>query len=82
MPLLAFHSLSSADGNIIIGCAAALGLLAFRYNDRAIFTERRKGIFFAPTDPLVGGLLKQLNNKHRLHDYLIEVMEKLDVMTL
>ncbi|KAI8139711.1 cytochrome P450 [Fennellomyces sp. T-0311] len=75
-------TLLPTGGTAFIACAATLGLLALKYNDRAIFTEPRKGIVFVPTDPLVGGLFIQLNNKHRLLDYFIEIMEKYDAMTL
>ncbi|KAI9491492.1 cytochrome P450 [Zychaea mexicana] len=67
--------------NATLAGAAALGLLALKYNDRALFTEKREGMPFAPGDPIFGGLIHQLKNKNRLLDDILDTMEKYNTLT-
>ncbi|KAJ8654100.1 hypothetical protein O0I10_010175 [Lichtheimia ornata] len=62
--------------------AAILGALALKYNDRAVFRERPKGVTFVPGHPLIGTLWMQLSNKHRIYDALLENFEKYDAVTI
>lgn len=62
--------------------AAILGALALKYNDRAVFRERPKGVTFVPGHPLIGTLWMQLSNKHRIYDALLENFEKYDAVTM
>ena len=62
--------------------AAITGLLALKYNDRALFDEHRKGIPHPKGVPILGNLLNISRNKHRYFEYLLEVYEQLDTLTL
>lgn len=66
-----------------VGAAAAtvLGLLALKYNDRAIFDEKREGMVNLPGYPLVGGLPKMLANKERILDLILQGFEDNDCLT-
>ncbi|KAG2226361.1 hypothetical protein INT45_000529 [Circinella minor] len=74
--------------NNITGTAAlisttVLGLLALKYNDRAIFTDRRKDIPNLPKSvPLFGVLFDQIENKNRNLDWFDDNINKLDSMTM
>ncbi|KAI8139811.1 cytochrome P450 [Fennellomyces sp. T-0311] len=61
--------------------AGILGLLALKYNDRAIFAERRTDIPFMAGEPLIGTLGFQLRNKSRLYDYMMDTFERMDTLT-
>ncbi|KAI9337428.1 cytochrome P450 [Pilaira anomala] len=67
-----------------IGGAALAGLtvLGAIYNDRAVFEETRKGIKALPGSPLVGSILMIAQNKHKLHDFLLEGFNQMDELTL
>jgi hypothetical protein len=62
--------------------AAVTGLLAYKYPDRAIFDEPRKNVLNQKGVPLLGNLLKISKNKHRFFEYMLEVYEQLDTLTL
>lgn len=62
--------------------AVITGLLALKYNDRAVFDEKREGMLYPKGVPLLGNLLNISRNKHRYFEYLLEVYESLDTMTL
>ncbi|KAI9493381.1 cytochrome P450 [Zychaea mexicana] len=62
--------------------AALLGLLALKYNDRAVFTERREGIPNVPGMPLFGLMFEQIAKKDRFLDFFLEKVEHMDVMTM
>lgn len=68
----------------IIGVAAAatLGVLALKYNNRAIFYEPPEGIPMIEGHPLVGTLISQILNKDRAHDSDCEAFERLNTLTL
>ncbi|KAI8139709.1 cytochrome P450 [Fennellomyces sp. T-0311] len=69
-------------GATVAAGTAILGLLALKYNDRAIFTERREGIPFVRGDPLVGSLFQQLKNKDRVLDNILDMVESHDALTV
>ncbi|KAI9492576.1 cytochrome P450 [Zychaea mexicana] len=58
-----------------------LGLLAIKYNDRAIFDERRTDLPFITGEPLIGTLGMQLRNKDQLYEYQTYTLERLDTLT-
>ncbi|KAI9260881.1 cytochrome P450 [Helicostylum pulchrum] len=60
---------------------AITGLLAIKYNDRALFDEKREGIPSPKGVPILGNLLNISRNKHRYFEYLLEVYEQLDTLT-
>ena len=82
------NDLLSATTNNIAGTSAlittaVLGLLALKYNDRAIFTDRRNDIPNLPKSvPLFGILFDQIANKERNLDWFNENITKLDSMTM
>ncbi|KAI9484494.1 cytochrome P450 [Zychaea mexicana] len=65
-----------------LACAATLGLLVLKYNDRAIFTERPKGAPFEHSLPLLGSLLDVIKHKDDFHDMFLHLMEKHNTMTI
>ncbi|KAI7851601.1 cytochrome P450 [Circinella umbellata] len=62
--------------------AAILGFLTLKYNDRAIFTERRDNIHSASGLPLFGIMFEQISKKERFLDFFIEKMNETDNMTM
>ncbi|KAI9488566.1 cytochrome P450 [Zychaea mexicana] len=58
-----------------------LGLLALKYNDRALFHEARDDMPRVKGDPIVGGLFRQLANKDRTYDQQCQHFERLDTLT-
>jgi fatty acid omega-hydroxylase len=62
--------------------ASLVTLLAIKYNDRPAFYEHPKDIPYNGGLPLVGNLPELINNVPRLHDYVLELFEKLDTLTL
>ncbi|KAI8139710.1 cytochrome P450 [Fennellomyces sp. T-0311] len=82
MPSLNLNDSLSVVRVAAVVSAATVGLLALKYNDRALFTEKREGIPFAKGKPVVGGLIHQLQNKDRILDDFLETMEKYDTMTV
>ncbi|KAI9252952.1 cytochrome P450 [Phascolomyces articulosus] len=75
------ESVQSIGGAVAIVCATTLGLLTLKYHDRAIFTERPKGIPFESGAPLFGSLFEQIKFKDTVHDATVYMMEKHDTMT-
>lgn len=61
---------------------AGVGLLSAIYNDRAVFDQKREGIKTQPGWPLVGNLPALVQNKDRIHDFLLGGFDELDKMTL
>ena len=59
-----------------------LGLLALKYNDRAVFTKRRDDVPFIKGDPLVGNLLHTIATVDIIYDDITENFEKLDTLTM
>ncbi|CDH56403.1 predicted protein [Lichtheimia corymbifera JMRC:FSU:9682] len=82
--LLSNSNINVSDiGRIATATAAtALGLLTLKYNDRAIFRERREGIAFAKGDPLVGSLFRNIMGKDTAYDNQVNKFEELDTLTL
>ena len=80
---LTFDNKSIAQLAMIAAGAATsiIGLLALKYNDRALFYEHRAGIPPMAGEPLIGSLGLQLRNKSWLHDYLMFTMERLNTLT-
>lgn len=62
--------------------ATTLGFLALKYNDRALFQERREGVPFVKGDPLVGGLFRNIIYKNTAYDNHVNRFEYLDTLTL
>ncbi|KAI9259636.1 cytochrome P450 [Phascolomyces articulosus] len=62
--------------------AAILGLLTLKYNDRAVFTERRNDIPNASGLPLFGIMFEQVAKKERFLDFFMEKMSETDGMTM
>ena len=61
--------------------AAILGLLAWKYPDRAVFDEHREGIVCQPGYPLVGGLPTIVRNKEKMHDLFMTGFELSGALT-
>ncbi|KAI7855016.1 cytochrome P450 [Circinella umbellata] len=59
-----------------------LGLLALKYNDRAVFTKRRDDVPFIKGLPLVGNLFRTIATVDIIYDDLTESFEKLDTLTM
>ena len=59
-----------------------LGLLALKYNDRAVFTKRRDDVPFIKGAPLVGNLFHTIATVDIIYDDLTESFEKLDTLTM
>ncbi|KAI8144359.1 cytochrome P450 [Fennellomyces sp. T-0311] len=78
-----------SEGNQIARIAAAtggvaaltLGLLALKYNDRALFHERRDDIPRIKGDPIVGTLFRQIKEKDWAYDRQCRDFERLDTLT-
>lgn len=70
------------------GTIAALSTLAVitgllvKYPDCALFDGHRENIPHIKGDPLIGNLRAVSKNKNRYFEYLLEVYEELDTMTL
>lgn len=64
--------------------AAIAGLLALKYPDRAIFDEHRENVPHPTkgTVPLLGNLLNVSRNKDRYFEYVVDLYEQLDTLTL
>lgn len=69
---------------VTLSGAVLLGLLALKYNDRAIFSEKPDDrIPRTPgTQPLVGDLFTMIAAKNRMYDYLTECFENLNTLTM
>ncbi|CAO3607788.1 unnamed protein product [Cunninghamella blakesleeana] len=61
--------------------AAVLGVLAYKYPDRLVFTESREEIPTFDTYPLIGITPRILMNMNRVQDYFLEALERYDVLT-
>ncbi|KAI9253973.1 cytochrome P450 [Phascolomyces articulosus] len=80
---LLMTSANNIGGTVALISSAALGLLAFKYNDRAIFTDRRDDIpHHIPGVPIFGALFDQVANKDRILDWFKENIDELDTMTM
>ncbi|KAI8150421.1 cytochrome P450 [Fennellomyces sp. T-0311] len=66
----------------LAGIAGGLGLLALKYNDRAVFAARRDDIPSIRGIPLFGILFQQVANKDRFLNYLLEKFDELETMTM
>ena len=73
---------NSLVGVATMTSAVVLGLLTLKYNDRAIFTERRENIYNASGLPLFGIMFEQIAKKERFLDFFIEKMNEADSMTM
>jgi hypothetical protein len=82
--LLLFKMSTTQFGTVVALSTIAVitGLLALKYPDRALFDEHRENIPHTKGDPLIGNLIAVSRNKNRYFEYLVEVYEKLDTMTL
>ncbi|KAI8987644.1 cytochrome P450 [Mycotypha africana] len=69
---------------VVAGAAvsAILTLLAAKYNDRPIGYEHPKGIPYKSGLPLLGNLPLLLNNKERIYDFQLDLLEELDTLTM
>jgi hypothetical protein len=76
-------STESNTFRFISGAAlAGVGLLSAIYNDRAVFDPKRPGIKTQSGWPLVGNLPLLVQNKDKMHDFLLAGFNELDDMTL
>ena len=66
----------------LLSGASILGFLAAKYNDRAVFYDRPKGVAFAPGAPLVGSLFEQIKNKDRFLEAVDERHEQYNTLTM
>jgi fatty acid omega-hydroxylase len=76
---------NSAVQNLgIVGAtaAAAISILAMKYNDRPAFTEHYEGLPHGKGAPFLGSLPNVLKNIPRIHDLMCELFEGLDAMTV
>lgn len=70
------------------GTIAALSTIAVitglfvKYPDCALFDQHRKDIPYIKGAPLIGNLAAISRNKNRYFEYLLEIYEALDTMTL
>ncbi|KAI8889502.1 cytochrome P450 [Backusella circina FSU 941] len=62
--------------------AAAVSLLALKYNDRPAFTDHYEGLPHGRGYPLLGSLPTILGNIPRIHDMMCDLFERLDSMTV
>jgi hypothetical protein len=61
---------------------AGLTILSVIYNDRAVFDPVREGVKTQSGWPLVGNLPILIQNKDKIHDFLLESFAELDELTL
>ncbi|KAI9357101.1 cytochrome P450 [Pilaira anomala] len=66
----------------LLAVAAITGALALKYPDRALFDEHREGIPHPSGVPILGNLLNISRNKERYFEYVLELYEQLDTLTL
>jgi fatty acid omega-hydroxylase len=62
--------------------ASVVTLLAIKYNDRPVFVEHAKNVPHHKGAPLVGNLFGFRSNSERLYDYLHEIFEQYDTLTM
>jgi hypothetical protein len=62
--------------------ASVTALLAWKYKDRAIFDKNNPSVPLVKGAPLVGNLFSLIANGERFYDYLVELYEELDTLTL
>jgi hypothetical protein len=71
------------SGSLILSIAAiATTVLAIKYPDRALFDEHRENVPHPKGVPILGGLLALSRNKDRYFEYVVELYEQLDTLTL
>lgn len=75
MPILSLNQ-------TVIALGVITGALALKYDDRALFDEHRKNIPHPAGLPILGNLLNVLKNRERYFDYIAEVYEELNTLTL
>ncbi|KAI8138384.1 hypothetical protein BJV82DRAFT_582917 [Fennellomyces sp. T-0311] len=61
---------------IAVAAVTLLGLLSLKYNDRAVFTKRRKDV------PFIKGALLLINSADRVYDDIAETFERMDTLTM
>lgn len=66
----------------LLALASITGALALKYPDRALFDEHREGIPHPTGVPILGNLLNISRNKERYFEYVLELYEQLDTLTL
>ncbi|GAA5807169.1 hypothetical protein MFLAVUS_000523 [Mucor flavus] len=69
-----------SSGAIVLATLTAA--LALKYPDRAVFDEHRENVVYPKGLPIVGNLLNISKNKDRYFEYVVEIYEKLDTLTL
>lgn len=62
--------------------ATLTAALALKYPDRAVFDEHRENVPYSKGLPIVGNLPNIFKNKERYFEYVVEIYEKLDTLTL
>jgi hypothetical protein len=78
-------STTTTAAAIVLSAVATLtGLLALKYPDRALFDEHRENVPYPKkgTVPILGNLLNVSRNKNRYFEYVVELYEQLDTLTL
>lgn len=66
----------------VIALGIITGALALKYDDRALFDEHRENIPYPKGIPILGNLLKVLKNRERYFEYVAELYEDLNTLTL
>lgn len=61
---------------------AGLTILSAIYNDRAVFDSTREDVKTQAGWPLVGNLPMLIQNKDKIHDFLLEAFTRLDELTV
>lgn len=72
-----------SPGALFLSSTVAIAAaLAIKYPDRALFDEHRENIAHLKGVPLLGNLLEVAKNKHRYFEYVVDLYEQLDTLTL
>ncbi|KAI7876931.1 cytochrome P450 [Lichtheimia hyalospora FSU 10163] len=82
-PLLSNSNINISDISRLVTttAATALGILALKYNDRAVFQERPEGVAFAKGYPLVGCLFHGIIGKDTINDNQVVNFERFDTLS-
>lgn len=75
---MSFYSIKSS----LLALTVIAGALALKYPDRALFDEHRENVPHPDGLPILGSLLALSKNKERYFEFLLEIYEQLDTLTL
>jgi hypothetical protein len=75
------HSYLQTAGLVTGGTTLLLGLLALKYPDRPIFTERHDELPYPGGYPLVGMAPDIIKNRETIHCFFLQVFESLNTLT-